>query len=88
MPVTSVFWWMWTPRASAARAYPHTTASCRMMPPGGWYSAPRIGYRVSAETSIIGTRRAISSGPITRESTPEILFTSARQRIVRSEVSL
>ena len=20
MPVTSVFWWMWTPRASAARA--------------------------------------------------------------------
>ena len=35
-PVTSVFWWISTPRRSAARAKPHTTASWRMIPPGGW----------------------------------------------------
>jgi hypothetical protein len=35
-----------------------------------------------------GTSFLISSGPMTRESTPWILFTSARQRIVRSELSL
>ena len=43
MPVTSACWWMWTPWASAPRAYPHTTASWRTIPPGGWYRAPRIG---------------------------------------------
>src|ERR1700758_4730131 len=32
MPVTSQFWTISTPRASAALAYPHTTASCRAVP--------------------------------------------------------
>ena len=35
-PVTSVYGWISTPRRSAARAKPHTTASWRMIPPGGW----------------------------------------------------
>lgn len=34
-PVTSVSWWISTPRRSASRAYPQTTASWRMIPPGG-----------------------------------------------------
>ena len=32
---TSVFWWISAPPASAERARPQTTASWRMMPPGG-----------------------------------------------------
>ena len=35
-----------------------------------------------------GTSRLISSGPMTSESTPWSLFTSARQRMVRSDPSL
>ena len=35
-----------------------------------------------------GTSFLISSGPITSESTPWSLLTSARQRMVRSELSL
>ena len=35
--------WISAPPASAPRARPQTTASWRMIPPGGWYSAPRIG---------------------------------------------
>ena len=31
------------PSLSAALAYPQTTASWRMIPPGGWYRAPTIG---------------------------------------------
>ena len=88
MPVTSVFWWMCTPRAEAPRAYPQTTASWRMMPPGGCQSAPMIGYRAAGLTSRKGASRLISAGPITSESTPSTLFTSARQRIVRSDASL
>ena len=59
-----------------------------MIPPGGWYSAPRIGYRVRAEVSRYGTSRLISAGSMTSESTPCSLLTSARQRMVRSEESL
>ena len=43
IPSTSVFWWISTPPWSAPRAKPQTTASWRMIPPGGWYSAPMIG---------------------------------------------
>src|SRR5215471_9191852 len=35
MPVTSACWWICTPLAAAPRAYPQTTASCLMIPPGG-----------------------------------------------------
>ena len=34
-PVTSVSWWISAPPASAPRAKPQTTASWRMIPPGG-----------------------------------------------------
>ncbi len=34
-PSTSVFWWISAPPASAERASPQTTASWRMIPPGG-----------------------------------------------------
>ena len=43
MPVTSVPWWMWAPMALAPRAYPQTTASWRMIPPGGCQRAPTMG---------------------------------------------
>ena len=36
MPVTSVYGWISTPPRSAPRAKPQTTASWRMIPPGGW----------------------------------------------------
>ena len=36
IPVTFVLGWISTPSRSAPRAKPHTTASCRMIPPGGW----------------------------------------------------
>jgi hypothetical protein len=35
MPRTTVSWWISTPPRSAPRAKPHTTASWRMIPPGG-----------------------------------------------------
>ena len=35
IPSTSVFWWISAPPWSALRASPQTTASWRMMPPGG-----------------------------------------------------
>ena len=59
-----------------------------MMPPGGCHSAPSTGYLASALTSRNGASRLTSAGPITSESTPWTLFTSARQRIVRSDASL
>ncbi len=33
-----------TPSFSASLQYAHTTASCLMIPPGGWYNAPITGY--------------------------------------------
>jgi hypothetical protein len=36
MPVTSVYGWISAPPRSAPRASPHTTASWRITPPGGW----------------------------------------------------
>ena len=42
-PVTSQFWMMSTPRASAARAKPQATASCRATPPRRCRLAPRMG---------------------------------------------
>ena len=36
IPVTSVYGWISAPAASAPRAKPQTTASWRMIPPGGW----------------------------------------------------
>ncbi len=62
MPVTSVPWWMWTPIRSAIRAYAHTTASWRITPPGGWYSAAMIGKSGWVERSSSGQSFAISSG--------------------------
>ena len=59
-----------------------------MMPPGGCHSAPSTGYLASSLTSRNGASFLISAGPITSDSTPWTLFTSARQRIVRSELSL
>ena len=43
-PVTCVCVWIWMPMRSQARAKPQTTASWRMIPPGGWYRAAMIGY--------------------------------------------
>src|SRR5215469_1759481 len=74
IPMTSVFWWMCAPRASAPRAYPQTTASCRMMPPGGCQRAPTTGYRACMLTSINGASRFTSAGSTTSESTPCALF--------------
>ncbi len=42
-PVTSQFWMMSTPRASAARAKPQATASCRATPPRRCNVAPSTG---------------------------------------------
>jgi hypothetical protein len=61
IPVTSQFWMMSTPRASAARAYPHATASWRTVPPRGCSSPPRIGKRAEGEVSSAGIHAAISS---------------------------
>jgi hypothetical protein len=35
--------WMAIPIRSAPRAYPHTTASWRTIPPGAWYRAASTG---------------------------------------------
>ena len=59
-----------------------------MMPPGGCQSAPRIGYLAAGLTSRNGASRLTSAGPITSESTPSTLFTSARHRMVRNDASL
>src|SRR6202035_6004369 len=50
LPVTSQFSRISTPRASAARAYPHATASCRAVPPRRCNAPPRMGYRMAPPT--------------------------------------
>ena len=55
MPVTSQFWMMSTPHASAARAYPQATASCRAVPPRRWTSPPVMGNRAFGEQFRSGT---------------------------------
>ena len=73
--------------SSAARAKPHTTASWRMIPPGGWYRAPTIGYAGRSERSSWGQSSRIRSTPTTLELTPSSLFTlgSCIVIIARSE---
>jgi hypothetical protein len=61
---------MSTPRASAARAKPHATASWRATPPRACSSPPTTGKRAVGEQSSSGTMRATSSRPSIAASIP------------------
>ena len=82
-PVTSHCWMTSTPRASAARAKPHATASCLAVPPLRWYEAPSIGYRASFEMSMIGTISLTSWGVNSSLSIPFSRFACTRRETSR-----
>ena len=80
MPVTSVNGCSSTPARSAPRASPHTTASWRTTPAGGWYRAAMMGSGLPSRRSMGGTSSLISAGPMMRLSTPRSWLNSARSR--------
>jgi hypothetical protein len=69
-PVTSQVSQISTLSALAARAQAKATASCRAVPARGWFTAPQIGKRASAEKFRIGARFCTSVRVSNSASTP------------------